>query len=34
MRLLEQSLDELVRSGTITMEAALALAEDKKLLQG
>lgn len=34
MRLLEQSLDELVRSGTITLEAALGLAEDKKLLQG
>jgi twitching motility protein PilT len=34
MRLLEQSLGELVRSGTITSEAAMAIAEDKKLLQG
>jgi len=34
MRLLEQSLDELVRSGTITLETALGLAEDKKLVQG
>jgi twitching motility protein PilT len=34
MRLLEQSLSELVSSGTITPEQALALAEDKKLLQG
>ena len=34
MRLLEQSLNELVRAGTITPEAAFALAEDKKLLQG
>jgi len=34
MRLLEQSLAELVAEGTITSEAALRLAEDKKLLQG
>jgi twitching motility protein PilT len=34
MRLLEQSLNELVRAGTVTSEAALRLAEDKKLLQG
>ena len=34
MRLLEQSLNEMVRAGTITAEAAMQLAEDKKLLQG
>jgi twitching motility protein PilT len=34
MRLLEQSLNELVRAGTITSEVALRLAEDKKLLLG
>jgi len=34
MRLLEQSLAELVSEGTVSPEQALALAEDKKLLQG
>ena len=34
MCLLEQSLSELVQQGTITMEEAARLAEDKKLLQG
>ena len=34
MRLLEQSLAELVRAGTITSEVAMRLAEDKKILQG
>ena len=32
MMLLEQSLDALVRAGTITREAALELADDKKLI--
>ncbi len=34
MYLLEQSLNELVSSGTIDREVALALAEEKKLIQG
>jgi len=34
MYLLEQSLKELVDAGTIDMETALRIAEDKKLLQG
>jgi twitching motility protein PilT len=32
MMLLEQSLDAMVRSGTITREVALELAEEKKLI--
>ncbi len=32
MCLLEQSLDELVRSGTVTRDEALRLAEEKKLI--
>ena len=34
MYLLEQSLGELARNGTIDMDVALKMAEDKKLLQG
>ena len=34
MFLLEQSLNELVQSGTITREEALRHAEEKKLIQG
>ena len=34
MCLLEQSLNELLRSGRITKEEALRLAEDKKLITG
>ena len=32
MMLLEQSLNELVRTGTITKEVALELADEKKLI--
>jgi Tfp pilus assembly pilus retraction ATPase PilT len=34
MFLLEQSLNELVQSGTITRDEALRHAEEKKLIQG
>ena len=34
MYLLEQSLNNLVQSGTIDREVALAIAEEKKLIQG
>ena len=34
MCLLEQSLDELVRSGTVARDEALRFAEEKKLITG